>query len=145
VALAAPASARRIHDVTRIIGYTQNECIGHTSQNCITVKSERTRIAVDSAVKIGVTCSSKYPYVVGWDARHREHISITALSVGTPTQTGAVAAGGPPQRLEVVAENNAHAAGFARIFVGCSKRPFAGTPIMTHRGAIPSNQPGVTR
>lgn len=145
MALVAPASARRIYDVTRIVAHTQNECVGQKSQDCITVSSQRRWIAVDSSVKIRISCSSAYPYVVGWDARHHEHISIVALSVRPSIKSGLVLPDLPPQRIVVAAQNNAHARGFARIFVGCSKKPFAGTPFMTHRKAIPSKHPGVTR
>jgi len=150
MASAAPASAQSIYDVTRIIGHTKNECIGQRAGNCITVSSPRKWVVVDSSAIIRVSCPSTYPHVVGWDARHHEHISLTALPAKPPApactpQDDDCLADTAPQRLSVAAKNNANARGTVQILVGCSKRPYAGTPIMTSRHAVPSKHPGVTR
>jgi hypothetical protein len=142
MALPAAASARTIYDTTRIIGYTQNECIGQKPWHCITVASQRTWVDVDSTANIVVSCLKEYPYIVGWDARHHEHISLAALSRRPSSGAGADRL---PQRLNIAALNNAGAPGFVRIFAGCSKKPYAGTPILSGRSAIPSKHPGVTR
>jgi hypothetical protein len=148
---AAPVSAQPvIYDVTRIIGHTKNECIGQRAGNCITVSSPRKWVVVDSSAIIRVSCPSTYPHVVGWDARHHEHISLTALPAKPPASTCSPGdddclADTAPQRLSVAARNNANARGTVQILVGCSKRPYAGTPIMTSRQAVPSKHPGVTR
>ena len=150
-ALAAPASAQPvIYDVTRIIGHTKNECIGQRAGNCITVSSPRKWVVVDSSAIIRVSCPNTYPHVVGWDARHHEHISLTALPAKPPAAACSPGdddclADTTPQRLSVAARNNANARGTVQILVGCSKRPYAGTPIMTSRHAVPSKHPGVTR
>jgi hypothetical protein len=142
LAMMVPASAQSIHDTTRIVGYTQNECIGQKPRDCITVSSQGTTIDVEATAKIVVSCPAQYPYVVGWDARHHEHISIAALPHRPSSSTDA---GRLPQRLEFAARNNAEAPGFVRVFAGCSTKPFAGAPISSGQSAVPSKHPGVRR
>jgi hypothetical protein len=139
LAFAAPAAAQRtVYDTTRIIPHLQNECVGQRRGNCITVRSRDTRVAGNSFARIKVTCPRTYPYIVGWDARHHEHIS---LHVFTPDPDADF--GSPPvaQPLRISALNHAGAPGFARVFAGCSKKPFRGSLFILSSHSIPSKLP----
>jgi hypothetical protein len=130
--LGSPASAQGIYDTTRIVAFSDSECVGAKGRACTTVRSPKTWIEADTSAAIETFCPAEQPYVVGWDARHHEHISLIVVAAGAGPN-------GLPQRVKVGARNNADVRGMALIAVGCSRRPFAGGPFMSSRSSVPSN------
>jgi hypothetical protein len=121
------------YDTSRVIGYQRNECLRQDKGRCVTVGSELRSVRADHPVDITVTCNSRYPHVVGWDARHNEHISLKLLTNKvTPAKSG------NPGSITILAKNEADTAGFAKIFVGCSNSSFQKTPFMRTRMAVPT-------
>lgn len=139
------ASAQRvIHDVNRTVGFAKTECTGHNAQDCIAVRSKLTTIPVDEPVLIRLSCPQSHPHVVGWDARHHEHISLRVVSVGQ-MKPGSSEAKPRTGDLRVAARNDAHRPGEVRIVAGCSTQPYQGHPFMHSRRSVPSKQPGMRR
>ena len=137
--LGSHASAQRaFYDTARIIPFSGTECVGAKGRPCTTVRSTRTWIEVDTPAAIELSCPRRQPYVVGWDARHHEHISLIVISAGPGPN-------GIPQRVRLGARNNANARGMALVALGCSSRPFAGGAFMTSRSSVPSKHPGTRR
>jgi hypothetical protein len=132
LALGSPASARNIYDTTRIVPFSDTECVGAKGQPCTTLKSSRTWIEGDTSEVIELFCPPEQPYVMGWDARHHEQISLIVIAAGPGPN-------GLPQRVKVGARNNADVRGMALIAVGCSTKPFVGGPFMSSRSSVPSN------
>jgi hypothetical protein len=130
--LGSPASAQHIYDTTRVVPFSDSECVGAKGRPCATVRSPKTWIESDTSAAIELFCPPGQPYVMGWDARHHEHISLIVIAAGAGPN-------GLPQRVKVGARNNADVRGMALVAVGCSKRPFEGGPFMTSRSSVPSN------
>ena len=112
-------------DTSRTLEYLGNECTG--VQNCVTIKSPRTRVNVRQGVSIVTQCPSTHPHIIGWDTRQSEHI---AAHLGRPPAQSA---------LTVLATNNAEAPGFIRVFLGCADQIRATTAFRQYRGGNPSN------
>lgn len=133
---AGPAAAHPLYDTERVIPYQQMECVGTPAGACYRVHSRLTRVGVDRAERLTLACPQAYPYVIGWDAKRHEHLELTvvppSLSSVRPSTSGRL------HSLTVVAVNKADAAGSFRLYVGCSKRPFAGAGFMRAAQAFPS-------
>jgi len=97
-------SAQTYYDTSRIIPPTKNECIGQNAGDCIRVRSREITVDVGSAALIALSCPSTHPHVVGWHARHHEHVSMHALKFRPPRPRGV---GFTPGTLRVTARNNA--------------------------------------
>jgi len=138
------SAQRAIYDVTRVVGFAKTECTGHSVQNCVPVRSKLTTVRADEPSVIRLSCPQSHPHVVGWDARHHEHISSRVIGVGQARPgTSRV----PPKSgdLQVAVRNEARRPGEARIVAGCSTQPYQGHPFMQSRGSIPSKHPGMRR
>lgn len=135
---AATGSQRSLYRTDRVTPYTKNECVGLKKHECITIRSRHTPVGIDRFERIALACPKGFPHVVGWDAKHTEHVSLTLIS--EPPVPRAHAGSRPPvDTLVVSALNNADARGFAVLFVGCSSAPFNGTSFPYSRHAVPSN------
>ena len=134
----ATGSQRSLYKTDRIMPYTSNECIGLKKHECITIRSKHTPVGINRFERIGLTCPTRFPHVVGWDAKHTEHVSLTLIS-DRPVPRSHARSQAPIGTLEVAALNNADARGFAVLFVGCSSAPFNGTSFPHSRHAVPFN------
>lgn len=135
---AATASNRSLYKTDRVIPYTSNECIGLKKHECITIRSKHTPVGINRFERIALTCPKRFPHVVGWDAKHTEHVSLTLIS-DRPVPHSHARSRSAIGTLEVAALNNADAGGFAVLFVGCSRAPFNGTSFPHSRHAVPFN------
>ena len=145
MAASSPVSAAQtIFDTGRVLEYTRSECVGQPQGSCVTLSSKRLRIVARSSRQITLTCDARYPYAIGWDSEQHEHLRLELVSP-LPTKPGSAPAATGPQTISVVALNQADTSGFAKLFIGCSRRPWQGTPFMTFREAVPGNQAGFAR
>ena len=134
--MAGPASADSIYDTQRIIGHRGSECIGTARNDCYLVRTAWTRLPVGGSQHVYVQCPARFPNVAGWDARHHEHIDLVLMP--PPANGTAVAADGSLHGILVAASNKAHESGAFRIYVGCSRKPFASDQFRTASHATPS-------
>ena len=135
---AATGAQKSLYNTDRIMPYTSNECLGLKKHQCITIRSKHTPVGIDRFERIALTCPKRFPHVVGWDAKHTEHVSLTLISE-PPVPRSQARTRTPVGTLAVSALNHADARGFAVLFVGCSSAPFNGTSFPYSRHAVPSN------
>jgi hypothetical protein len=113
------------YDTSRILEHLGNECLG--VQDCLTIKSPRTRVNVGQSVSIVTQCPSTHPHIIGWDTRQSEHV---AAHLGPTAGQSA---------LTLLVTNNTDAPGFIRVFLGCSEQIRRTTAFRQYRGGNPSN------
>ena len=102
----ATGSQRSLYKTDRIMPYTSNECIGLKKHECITIRSKHTPVGINRFERIALTCPTRFPHVVGWDAKHTEHVSLTLIS-DRPAPRSHARSQAPIGTLEVAALNNA--------------------------------------
>ena len=143
--LALAASAARaadgLYDTGRYLSHLGNECAGQKAKDCITLAAPVQSVAKGGARTITLACTARFPYLVGWDSAQHEHLRLIVTG-GDPAARTAKATG--PDKLSVVVLNNGAAVGSAKLFAGCSRKPWAGTPFMSAREGVPSNHVGFT-
>ena len=128
-ALAQPTTTP-LYNTSRMLQHLGNECLG--VQNCRTVQSPKTRVAVGQSASIVTQCPSAQPNVVGWDTEQNEHLGATLAPTGSTS-------GQPVSALTVLVTNNADAPGFITVFLGCSAKVPQTTAGRQYRGGNPSN------
>ena len=79
-ALGAPAAAHPLYDTKRVLRHTENECLTLPRNECRTVRSPLVPLDAGGVTNVELACEPEFPYVVGWDAEHHEHISLTLAS-----------------------------------------------------------------
>jgi hypothetical protein len=141
-ALGAPAAAHPLYDTKRVLHHTENECLTLPKNKCRTVRSPLVPLDAGGVKNVELACLPKFPYVVGWDAEHHEHISLTLASArpdrsaaGAPTAAAAV----EPESVTVYAANRADARGFVTLFLGCAAQPVVGAPFLLSKHGLPTN------
>lgn len=142
LAPAAHATAGKLYDTSRVLAHTGNECAAQKATDCITVASPRLAVAKGGTRLITLSCTARFPHLVGWDTTQHEHLRLV-LTAGDPA-AGATAGTTKPDRLGVVALNSGDARGYAKLFAGCSRKPWAGTPFMSTREGLPTKSAAFT-
>ena len=140
LAAAAAQAAVGLYDTGRYLPHTDNECAGQKAKDCITVASPVLSVAKGGSRLITLACTARFPHLVGWDSAQHEHLRLV-VTAGDPAAKAAAAATGP-DRLSVAMLNNGNAVGSARLYAGCSRQPWAGTPFMSTREGVPGNHAG---
>ena len=140
LAAAAAQAAVGLYDTGRYLPHTDNECAGQKAKDCITVASPVLSVARGGSRLITLACTARFPHLVGWDSAQHEHLRLV-VTAGDPAAKAAAAATGP-DRLSVAMLNNGNAVGSARLYAGCSRQPWAGTPFMSTREGVPGNHAG---
>ena len=140
LAAAAAQAAVGLYDTGRYLPHTDNECVGQKAKDCITVASPVLSVAKGGSRLITLACTARFPHLVGWDSAQHEHLRLV-VTAGDPAAKAAAAATGP-DRLSVAMLNNGNAVGSARLYAGCSRQPWAGTPFMSTREGVPGNHAG---
>jgi hypothetical protein len=143
-ALGAPAAAHPLYDTKRVLRHTENECLTLPRNECRTVRSPLVPLDAGGVTNVELACEPEFPYVVGWDAEHHEHISL-ALASARPDRSAAgaappaAAAAVEPESVTVHAANHADARGFVTLFLGCAAEPVAGAPFLLSKHSLPTN------
>lgn len=137
------ASAHRLFDTDRVLEHTDNECLNLRHNKCRTIWSPRVSVKVGDAKRIELACVPGRPFLLGWDARHHEHIGLTLVSPPPADLRAAAAASAAtttaePESITVLATNQADARGFVRLFIGCTAEPVVGAPFARSRQGLPS-------
>ena len=143
LALGAPASAHPLYNTNRVLEHTDNECLNLRHNKCRTIWSPRVSVKVGDAKRIELACVPGRPFLLGWDARHHEHIGLTLVSPPPADLRAAAAASAAtttaePESITVLATNQADARGFVRLFIGCTAEPVVGAPFARSRQGLPS-------
>lgn len=131
------ASAHRLFDTDRVLEDTDNECLNLRHNKCQTIRAPRVWVKAGAAKRIELACVPGYPYLLGWDAAHHEHIGLT-LASDPPDRSASAKAAVKPESITVLATNQADASGFARLFIGCTAKPVVGAPFALSRNGLPS-------
>ena len=143
-ALGAPAAAHPLYDTKRVLRHTENECLTLPRNECRTVRSPLVPLDAGGVTNVELACEPEFPYVVGWDAEHHEHISLT-LASALPDRFAAgpaaavAAAAVEPGSVTVHAANHADARGFVTLFLGCAAEPVVGAPFLLSKHSLPTN------
>ena len=137
------ASAHPLYNTNRVLEHTDNECLNLRHNKCRTIWSPRVSVKVGDAKRIELACVPGRPFLLGWDARHHEHIGLTLVSPPPADLRAAAAASAAtttaePESITVLATNQADARGFVRLFIGCTAEPVVGAPFALSRHALPS-------
>ena len=135
------ASAHRLFDTNRVLEHTENECLDLRQHECRTIQSPRVSLKAGDATTIELACVPGHPFLVGWDATHHEHISLTLVSdppVDLRAGATAAAAAVAPESITVLATNQADARGFVRLFIGCTAEPVVGAPFLRSTHGLPT-------
>jgi hypothetical protein len=127
---AGQVQAHPLYDTTRVLEQEGIACVGR--QDCKVIASEPRRIKVGRADDVTARCPDARPYLVNWDARRHEHISVTQLKRW-------------PGGVTVVAINNADAPGRVTLFIGCAKERHRPTVELQSPAALPSKALKVNR
>jgi hypothetical protein len=146
---AAPASsigsAHPLYDTKRVLRHADNECLALPRNECRTVRSPLVPLDAGRVTNVELACGPGFPYVVGWDAEHHEHIGLT-LASAPPDRSAAGAAAAPaaaaavePESVTVYAANQADARGFVTFFLGCAAEPVVGAPFLLSKHGVPTN------
>ena len=141
-ALGAPAAAHPLYDTKRVLRHTENECLTLPRKECRTVRSPLVPLDAGGVTNVELACEPEFPYVVGWDAEHHEHISLTlasALPDCFAAGAAAAAAAVEPGSVTVHAANHADARGFVTLFLGCAAEPVEGAPFLLSKHSLPTN------
>jgi hypothetical protein len=104
-----PNGWRWFRPLPRLGPPTADECLG--VPNCVTRRSDVTRVPAGQALTISVDCGAERPYAWHWEPWQHAHVQ-SSLQQRTPTQ------------LTVLARNLASIDGTVGILVGCSTEPF---------------------
>ena len=145
LALGAPAAAPAAHplyDTKRVLRHLGNECLTLPKGECRTVRSPLVPLDAGGMTNVELACGPKFPYVVGWDAEHHEHIGLTlASALPDRSAAGMTAAAAPvePESVTVNAHNQADARGFVTLFLGCAAQPVVGAPFLRSKHGVPTN------
>ena len=137
------ASAHPLYNTNRVLEHTDNECLNLRHNKCRTIWSPRVSVKVGDAKRIELACVPGRPFLLGWDARHHEHIGLTLVSPPPADLRAAAAASAAtttaePESITVLATNQADARGFVRLFIGCTAEPVVGAPFALGRHGLPS-------
>ena len=121
----AVCTAEHIYDTTRVLGHSDNECIG--VPNCISWEAPSLEIKADQIEVFAVNCPEAFPYIWNWDAEQNEHIFVALVARSDNGFTFS-------------ASNLADAPGNLTTYVGCSTEPFEfnDTGYMQSQGGVPS-------
>jgi hypothetical protein len=140
-ALGAPAAAHPMYDTKRVLRHADNECVALPRNKCRTVRSPLVPLDAGRVANVELACVPKFPYVVGWDAEHHEHIGLTLASTLPDRSAGAPAAAAAvePESVTVYAANRADARGFVTLFLGCAAQPVVGAPFLLSKHGLPTN------
>jgi hypothetical protein len=125
-----------IYNTHRMLKHLGNECMG--VQNCRTIQSPQTQIAVGQSVSIVTQCPSAQPNVIGWDTEQSEHLGASLARVQSTS-------GQPVGAVTVIVTNNAGAPGSITVFLGCTDQIPQTTAARQYRGGNPSNLDPITR
>jgi hypothetical protein len=133
-------TASPLYDTTRVLAHTNNECLILPENKCRTIQSQEVPLDAGAVTRIEVVCVPNFPYVVGWEAEHHEHIGLTLVSAPPDRSGGATAstAAVEPESVTVHATNLANARGFVTLFVGCAAEPAIGAPFPLSRNGLPT-------
>ena len=137
-----PSAAAEL-DTNRVLEHTDNECLNLGPRRCSSIPSPRVPLKAGAATRIELACVPGRPFLLGWDARHHEHIGLTLVSPPPADLRAAAAASAAtttaePESITVLATNQADARGFVRLFIGCTAKPVVGAPFALSRHGLPS-------
>ena len=137
------ASAHPLFNTNRVLEHTDNECLNLRHNKCRTIWSPRVSVKVGDAKRIELACVPGRPFLLGWDARHHEHIGLTLVSpppadLRAAAATSAATTTAEPESITVLATNQADARGFVRLFIGCTAKPVVGAPFALSRHGLPT-------
>jgi hypothetical protein len=126
-----------VHDPTRILEFTGNECAGAAPGQCAAAEPRRYFIPRRRVKTIELACPQSRPHVVGWDTRHQEHISIDLVpAAATAASDDTQGPGG----FTLLLTNHADAPGFASVVLGCAAQPTGRAVIVQHKSAVPTGR-----
>ena len=63
-----------------MLAHTGKECVTLPENKCRTIASPRISLGAGAVRTVDLACVRKFPYVVGWDASHHEHIGLALVS-----------------------------------------------------------------
>lgn len=142
LAATAAIATDSVYNPQRVLRHHDNECLDQKPGECITVASPSLGVSTSRPIAITVACTPAFPHLVGWDSRQHEHIRVDLLSKQPGNRVAAATTA--PDKVRVVATSHASAKGYVTIYAGCSRQPWAGTPFMSSREAVPGNHVGFT-
>jgi hypothetical protein len=131
------ASAHRLFNTNRVLEHTDNECLNLRHNECSSIPSPRVSLKAGASTRIELACGRERPFLLGWDARHHEHIGLTLVS-DPPDRSASAKAAIQPESVTVFATNQADARGFVRLFIGCTAEPVVWAPFALSRNGLPS-------
>jgi hypothetical protein len=116
--------------------YDGNECAGEPANACQSVHSGSVTVADQGPDFVTLECP-RDSYLAGWDTQQDEFLRVVVVSP-QPDERPLV------KSLTVAVLNDAivngqEAVGNLELYIGCSRKPWHGTPFASERTGLPSN------
>lgn len=130
----AVAHAQTLYNTQRVLDQAGNACL--RAAKCVSIEAKTVAVDAGKDASVSLQCPARHPYLLGWDSRHHEHITVTAAPRLTASDQASKA-------VTFVIGNVADASGSATLYLGCSDVEVHPTAAMEQTSALPSHRFGV--